>query len=108
MGVEESGYTRNAKNVKACTLLEHTKFCKQNRKHYNEGTLQTSHDIHAELVLAGQFAAEFTGLGGRVTVLSFTLTRLKTVRQADGPAALTLVAHKLLIADGLRENERLI
>lgn len=63
------------------------------------------YDSHAWIVLSRQFAAQLTGLGDGVPRVPLTLTRLQTICQTDGATALTLVAHKLLVANCLWEME---
>ena len=63
--------------------------------------------VLAGLVLSGLLAAQLAALGDWVPRLALALARLQPVGQADGPRALALVAHELLVADSLgRERER--
>lgn len=54
-------------------------------------------------ILSRHLAAQLTRLGDWVARLPLTLAGLQAVCQADGSTALTLVAHKLLVADSLWE-----
>lgn len=54
-------------------------------------------------VLSWHLAAQLTRLGDWVALLPLTLAGLQAICQADRSTALTLVAHKLLVADSLWE-----